>query len=89
MGINEKVEKIAAGFYHSIVITEDSKVYGWGVNAGTTMSAKAPTLLKVPTLLDDINPIVLDCIFGPGGYLVENLELERIVRITLGSEIEL
>jgi alpha-tubulin suppressor-like RCC1 family protein len=30
--IEQKVKKIVAGFRHSLAITEDGKLYGWGYN---------------------------------------------------------
>ena len=86
-GIKGKAAKIAVGWNHSVVLTKAEKIFCWG-NQETKQGGQNKEI-KVPTLLKEINPLVLEGIFGPGGHLLGFLELEQASRQLLNQEIKL
>jgi alpha-tubulin suppressor-like RCC1 family protein len=52
----ETIAQVTAGYYHSLAVTTQGRVYAWGYNDygqlgnGTTTSRNTPTLINVPSL---------------------------------------
>lgn len=79
----KKVVSIAAGFQHSVAITESGKVYTWGMNdygqcGGSQPIYWTPTLLKSKSIAD--KKIIQACC---GGYHTTLLSEDRKV-FTMG-----
>ena len=47
-GINEKIIKVSAGTYHSLVLTEDGEIYSWGDNSFGQLGNSNYRIRKIP-----------------------------------------
>ena len=71
-----KIQKIQAGSYHSLALTEQGEVYGWGSNSKVQLSHEVQFSRVDQPVMAYYNPI----------QITHNLENNKVYDIAAGDE---